>query len=63
MASSAKKKNDMWLQKIKNIYEVGSGEVLQNQKIVKDGVLLFMATELKNCFPWHSKSYGLGLVF
>ena len=53
----------MWLQKIKNIYEVGSGEVLQNQKIVKDGVLLFMATELKNCFPWHSKSYGLGLVF
>lgn len=50
MASSAKKKNDMWLQKIKNIYEVGSGEVLQNQRIVKDGVLLFMATELKNGF-------------
>ena len=52
MPSGAKKKK----YKTSKNREVGSHEFSQNQKIVADGFLWSLGTELKNCLPWHLKS-------
>ena len=41
---------------------MGSHEFSRNQKIVTDGFPWTLGTQLKNCFQWELKSWGLEYI-